>query len=117
MAPTNPRLRLPDAIVRGETIEVRALVTHVMETGNRRDPDGNRIPRNIINTFEARFDGALVFKAEFGSGISANPFLAFHLKVSHPGELRVTWKADDGSAAEERVMIEVAEASPPAEEP
>lgn len=118
MAPTNPRLRLPDTIVRGETIEVRALVTHVMETGNRRDPDGNPIPRNIINTFSAHFDDALVFKAEFGSGISANPFLAFHLKVSHPGELRVTWEADDGSAAEERVMIDVVDAPPdPAEEP
>lgn len=117
MAPSNPRLRLPDTIVAGETFEVRALVTHVMETGNRKDAKGERIPRNIIHTFTAHFEDTLVFKGEFGPGISANPFLAFYLKVPGPGELRVTWEADDGATAVERYAIEVSDPPPPEENP
>lgn len=107
MAPSKPRIRLPDKIAAGEIIEVRALITHVMETGNRKGADGERIPRNIIHTFTAHFEGELIFKAELGSGISANPFLAFRLKVPGPGELRVQWYDDDGGITIERYPIAV----------
>lgn len=117
MAPSNPRIRLPESIATGEIIEIRALITHVMETGNRRDAEGNRIPRNIIHTFTATFEGELVFKAEFGSGISANPFLAFRMKVPGPGELRVSWHDDDEGITIERYRIEPTDAPAAAEKP
>lgn len=107
MAPSKPRVRLPERIAAGEIIEIRALITHVMETGNRKDPDGQRIPRNIIHTFTAHFEGELVFKADLGPGISANPFLAFHMKVPGPGELRVAWHDDDGGITIERYTLDV----------
>ena len=52
---TNPRIKLPDNAKAGEVIEVKTLITHVMETGNRKDKYGKQIPRDIINTFVAKF--------------------------------------------------------------
>ena len=107
MAPSKPRVRLPESAAAGEIIEIRALITHVMETGNRTDAEGLRVPRNIIHTVTAHFEGELVFKAELSSGISANPFLAFHMKVPGPGELRVAWHDDDGGITIERYTLNV----------
>jgi sulfur-oxidizing protein SoxZ len=107
MAASKPRVRLPDQAQTGEIIEIKALITHVMETGNRKDADGKPIPRNIINTFAAHYDGVLVFKAEFGSGISANPYLSFFLKVPGPGELTVSWLDDEGGETIERYSLNV----------
>lgn len=107
MAASKPRVRLPDEIKAGEIIEIKALITHVMETGNRKDSEGRRIPRNIIHTFTATFDGALIFKAELGPGVSANPYLSFTLRVPGPGELRVSWRDDDGGETIERYPVSV----------
>ena len=54
---TKPRIRVPDTAKVGEVIEVKTLISHVMETGQRKDRDGKTIPRNIINTFTATFNG------------------------------------------------------------
>jgi sulfur-oxidizing protein SoxZ len=107
MAASKPRVRLPEQAQAGEIIEIKALITHVMETGNRKDSEGKRIPRNIIHTFTAHYDDALIFKAEFGSGISANPYVAFFLKVPGPGELRVSWLDDEGGETIERYSLNV----------
>jgi sulfur-oxidizing protein SoxZ len=93
---SRPRIKLPESMKPGEIILVKALITHVMETGNRKDADGKPIPRNIINTVTAAVAGKQVFKAEFGPGVSANPFLAFHMKVPGPGELEIVWLDDQG---------------------
>jgi sulfur-oxidizing protein SoxZ len=93
---TKPRVKLPDTIKTGDIIEIRTLVDHIMETGNRRDKDGAFIPRHIIHTFTATFAGKEVFRADLNSGISANPFLAFHLRVTGPGDLVLTWIDDSG---------------------
>jgi sulfur-oxidizing protein SoxZ len=107
MAASKPRVKFPEQAQAGEIIEIKALITHVMETGNRKDAEGKPIPRNIINTFTAHYDGALIFKAEFGSGISANPYLSFFLKVPGPGELVVSWLDDEGGETIERYPLKV----------
>jgi len=107
MAASKPRVRLPEQAQAGEIIEIKALITHVMETGNRKDSEGKPIPRNIIHTFTAHYDDVLFFKAELGSGISANPYLSFFLKVPGPGELRVTWLDDEGGETIERYPLNV----------
>lgn len=106
-APSKPRIRLPETIAAGDIIEIRALITHVMETGNRTDAEGQHIARNIIHTVTAHFEDDLVFKADFGPGISANPFLAFHMKVPGPGELRIAWHDDSGGITIERQTLRV----------
>ena len=104
---TKPRIKLPEVAKTGDVVEIKALIQHVMETGNRKNADGTPIPRNIIHTFKANFEGQQVFTAEFGSGIAANPFIAFFMKVPGPGELELTWIDDGGVTTVEKAKIEV----------
>jgi sulfur-oxidizing protein SoxZ len=93
----NPRIKLPDSAKIGDVIEVKTLITHVMETGNRHDKNGNLIPRDIINTFVAKFGDRQVFRAELGSGISANPYISFQMRVPGPGVFEFAWTDDNGT--------------------
>ena len=103
-----PRIKLPDAINPGQIIEVKTLATHIMETGNRKDGTGTIIPRDIIHTFTATFEGEEVFSATLGSGIAANPYIAFFMKVPGPGTLTLTWEDDGGTTTVEKVPLSVA---------
>jgi sulfur-oxidizing protein SoxZ len=93
----SPRILIPEKANIGEVIEIKTLVSHIMETGLRKDKDGKTIPRNVINTFEAKFAGTTFFTAKLGSGTAANPYLAFYLKVPGPGELEFSWLDDEGT--------------------
>jgi sulfur-oxidizing protein SoxZ len=104
---TKPRIKLPATAKVGEVIEIKTLVSHVMETGQRKDPDGKAIPRNIINAFSAKFAGAEVFSAELHPGISANPYLSFFMKVPGPGEFEFTWVEDGGNTIVEKETLNV----------
>lgn len=106
---TRPRIKLPEHIKAGEIIDVGATIMHVMETGNRRDQDGRPIPRNVVHSVVARFRDNVVFEAKFGSGISANPFVAFPLLVSGPGRLEITWADDEGRVTVDAVEIKLSE--------
>jgi sulfur-oxidizing protein SoxZ len=102
-----PRIKLPDAAKAGDLIEIKTLISHVMETGQRKDPDGKVIPRNIINSFAATFAGDEVFKADLQPGISANPYLSFFMKVPGPGEFEFTWVEDGGNKIVEKIKLNV----------
>lgn len=102
-----PRIKLPDSAKVGEVIEIKTLVAHVMETGQRRDRDGKPIPRNIINSFEAKFAGKTVFSAKLHPGISANPYFAFFMKVPGPGEFEFVWLDDAGAKISEKAKLNV----------
>ena len=104
---TKPRIKLPASAKVGEVIEIKTLVSHVMETGQRKDPDGKAIPRNIINAFSAKFAGAEVFSAELHPGISANPYLSFFIKVPGPGEFEFTWVEDGGNTIVDKETLNV----------
>lgn len=97
MSTPRPRIRLSaNEISAGDIIDVRTLISHMMETGNRRDGDGNTIPRNIIHTFRAEFDGEVVFECAMEPAISANPYMQFSVAPPHSGTLTLTWMGDDG---------------------
>ena len=102
---TKPRIKLPDIIRIGDVIGIKALITHPMETGQRRDATGQLVARNIIKTFAATFNGQAVFSADLQAGISANPFLAFSMKVVGPGELELTWTDDHDAVMTERQKL------------
>ncbi len=104
---TKPRIRVPETAKVGDVIEVKTLISHIMETGQRKDRDGKPIPRNIINTFTATFNGKEVFKVDLQPGISANPYMAFHLRVPGPGDLELSWLDDAGAKIVEKVKINV----------
>ena len=102
------RIKLPDSAKVGDVIEVKTLISHVMETGQRKDADGKTIPRSIINSFKATFAGADVFTAELHPGMSANPYLSFFMKVPGPGEFEFTWIDDAGVKVVEKMKLNVA---------
>lgn len=104
---SKPRVKLPESAKVGEVIEVKTLISHVMETGQRKDPEGKVIPRNIINTFVAKFAGAEIFKAELHPGISANPYVSFFMRVPGPGEFEFTWIDDANKSIVEKLKLNV----------
>ena len=101
---TKPRIKLPESAKVGE---IKTLISHVMETGQRRGTDGNLVPRSIINNFTAKYAGAEVFKAELHPGISANPYLSFFMKVPGPGEFEFSWTEDGGKQITEKAKLNV----------
>ncbi len=92
-----PRIRVPQSAKKGEVVEIRTLLTHPMESGQRRDADGKPIPRKIINRFTCRYNGKLVFDAKLEPGIAANPTLNFFIRCTASGKLEFAWTDDDGS--------------------
>lgn len=93
-----PRIRLDKREARkGELVEVRALVAHLMESGQRRDTSGQVIPRKIINQVTCTVAGKQVFAASFEPAISANPYLQFKFRAEESGPVELTWVDDDGT--------------------
>lgn len=108
MAKAKPRVKLPKTATKGEIIEIKTLISHVMETGQRKDSKtGETIPRQIINKFTATFNGKEVFSADWHPAISANPYMAFYTKVSESGTFEFTWVDDDGAVYKDSADIQV----------
>jgi sulfur-oxidizing protein SoxZ len=102
---TRALLFAPASAPRGSLVEVRATIAHPMETGYRRSSEGEMLPRDLVRRVEARFEGELFFSADFHAAVSANPYLAFSLRLPGSGELSVRWTGDRGVAHEERRRI------------
>jgi sulfur-oxidizing protein SoxZ len=102
-----PRIRIPRTANKGEVILIRTLVSHVMESGQRRDANGNAIPRNIIHRFACSFNGRPVFACEMEPAIAANPYMEFSARIEESGTFQFTWTADDGKviSAIERITV------------
>jgi sulfur-oxidizing protein SoxZ len=101
------RIRLPQNIKKGDIVEVKTLITHTMESGQRRDSAGNVIPRKILNKFACSYNGKEVFRAELAPAISANPYIAFFITATETGTLDFAWTDDDGSVVKESAKITV----------
>lgn len=95
-APVRARLTLPERLRAGEDFEVRLLLQHPMETGQRADADGRLLPRDIVTQVEAWLDGQLAWQARLSPAIAANPYLAFWLRISAPARLEIVWRGDQG---------------------
>lgn len=93
----NPRVRLPERVRKGEVIEIRTVVSHPMESGQRRDAEGRLVPRRILNRFTCHLGEALVFEAKLEPAIAANPFISFHMRAEASGQLVFAWTDDDGT--------------------
>ncbi|MGI6854939.1 thiosulfate oxidation carrier complex protein SoxZ [Mesorhizobium sp. 1B3] len=102
-----PRVKIPKTAKAGEVIVLKTLISHEMESGQRKDKDGNVIPRKIINKFTCEFNGQPVFSCDLDPAISANPYFEFSAKVSESGTFKLTWIDDDGSVYTDEQKIEV----------
>jgi sulfur-oxidizing protein SoxZ len=102
-----PRIKLPKEAKKGEVIEIKTLIAHVMETGLRKDQDGKIIPRKIINKFTCEFNGKPVFSVDIEPAVAANPYMQFTARVEESGTFRFTWTDDDGTVttAEQQIAV------------
>lgn len=108
MAKPKPRVKVPRKASKDEVIEIKTLISHKMESGQRKDrKTGKLIPRKIINKFQAKFNGTDVFAVDMQPAISANPFLTFNAKVPESGEFEFIWTDDDGSVYSTKKKIKV----------
>ena len=102
-----PRVKVPKQAAAGEVITIKTLISHKMESGQRKDGDGNTIPRSIINRFVADFNGQNVIDVTMETAISTNPYFQFDAVVPESGEFKFTWYDDDGSVYEETKSVDV----------
>lgn len=102
------RIQVPASVRPGEPFEVKIIIRHAMETGFRLTDDGVRVPRNLVRELLCRFNGELVFRAEPGSGISANPMFGFWFAVREPGELVFDWVDDAGARGSASARLQTA---------
>ena len=93
------RVAAPHEARTGESIEVRTLIAHPMESGFRLDSIGKPIPRDIIVGFSCDYLGTRVFEAEFFPAISANPYLSFYVTALRTGTMTLTWTDQHGNSA------------------
>ena len=89
-------INVPQKATRGQVIEIKTLISHIMETGFRHDNVGKPIPRNIITSFVARYNGEEIFRADLFPAIAANPFVSFHTVATESGTIDFAWTGDNG---------------------
>lgn len=92
-----PRIRVPSSAKKGEIVEIKTLISHPMESGQRKNKEGKPIPRKIVNKMTVTYNGKPVFEAKLEPAISANPYIAFFLRATESGTLDFAWTDDDGS--------------------
>jgi sulfur-oxidizing protein SoxZ len=100
-------IRVPPRARRGDVTEIKALISHIMETGFRHDQNGRPIARDIIQLFTCSYNGAEIFRAQFYPAIAANPFISFSTVATESGTIRFQWSGDNGFTASESAAITV----------
>jgi sulfur-oxidizing protein SoxZ len=103
-----PRIRLDRKEVRkGDLVEVKALVQHPMESGQRKGEHGKLVPRKILNKFVCTVAGKQVFSADLEPAIAANPFIQFKFRAEQSGPVVLVWIDDDGTNIVGQEMLTV----------
>lgn len=91
---------------RDGTTNVRILMAHEMETGQRKDGSGKIIPAHYIRTVTATHQGKVVLSAEWGPAVSKNPYLEFSFKGGQKGDkIVVTWEDNKGEKRTDEATI------------
>jgi sulfur-oxidizing protein SoxZ len=100
-------INVPKAAKRGDVIEIKTLISHVMETGYRHGTNGQGIPRDIITSFSCKYNGEEIFGTQLYPAVAANPFFTFHTVASESGTISFHWIGDHGFEVTEEAKIVV----------
>jgi sulfur-oxidizing protein SoxZ len=100
-------INIPAKAKRGDVIEIKTLISHIMETGFRTDHLGALIARDIITNFTCDYNGEEIFRATLHPAISANPFISFHTVATDSGTLTFRWTGDNNYEVTETATITV----------
>jgi sulfur-oxidizing protein SoxZ len=94
------------ASVVGDSTEVKVLMNHEMETGQRKDAQGKVVPAWFIQTVTATHAGKTVLSAQWGTAVAKNPFLSFKFKGGAKGEkVEITWIDNHGDKRTDEAVI------------
>ena len=97
------------ASMAGDKVEVRVLMSHEMETGQRKDASGNLVPAHFIQNVAVTHNGRTVLAAQWGTSIAKNPFLHFRFKGGQPGDkIAITWVDNKGERRTDEATIAAA---------
>tara|TARA_Y100000588_G_scaffold35542_1_gene34273 strand:- start:213 stop:539 length:327 start_codon:yes stop_codon:yes gene_type:complete len=96
MSSIKPRVKVPKEVSIDEVVEIKTLIRHPMHSGRMKDPEGQIIPRQIINSFSAKFNGKEIFQMDLEPSISTNPYIVFQYKVKESGKFDFEWLDDNG---------------------
>ena len=91
MSSIKPRVKVPKEVSIDEIVEIKTLIRHPMHSGRMKDPEGQTIPRQIINSFSAKFNGKEIFQMDLEPSISTNPYIVFQYKVKESGKFDFEW--------------------------
>lgn len=100
-------INVPAKAKRGEIVSINTLIGHAMESGFRHTTTGVPIPRDIITSFVATYNGEEIFRAEFFPAVAANPFVSFDTLATESGTIEFAWTGDNGFSATKQVKITV----------
>jgi sulfur-oxidizing protein SoxZ len=100
-------INVPANARRGDIIEIKTLMSHIMETGYRRTATGDVVPRDIITSFSCRYNGVEIFRADLFPAIAANPFISFFTVATESGKFDFEWIGDQGFAETASASIAV----------
>jgi sulfur-oxidizing protein SoxZ len=89
-------INVPKKAKRGDVIEIKTLMSHIMETGFRHTMGGDLVPRDIITSFICRYNGTEIFRADLFPAIAANPFISFFTVAKESGKFEFEWIGDNG---------------------
>lgn len=99
------KMRVRAKIKNGVT-QVKALMSHPMETGLRKDTEGNPIPAHHITDVEVKMNDKVVLTAYWGGSVSQNPFMSFEIDGGAPGDtLSIMWKDNKGESQSKEVTL------------
>ncbi len=103
----NARLIVPPLVRAGEEFQVRLLIQHPMETGFRRDVDGNVLEANLLESLSLDFEGQSVFNALTMNALTANPFLTFVVTIKQSGKFNARWRDMKGNVGSISASVRV----------
>ena len=94
------------AFLVNDTVDMKLMVKHPMESGLRRDEEGKRIPAHYIETLVVRCKDRVVFDAYLGMAVSENPYFAFSFRGAQKGDpLSVTWVDNRGDTRTDEGVV------------
>jgi sulfur-oxidizing protein SoxZ len=90
----------------GDKATVRVLMSHEMETGQRKDAAGKAIPAWYIQEVTARLNGTPVLTAQWGPAVAKNPFLQFSVKGAKAGDkVSLSWVDNRGETRTDEATV------------
>jgi len=99
--PVKIRAKLKDDVA-----SVKSLMPHPMETGTRKDPEGNIIPAHFIETVTCEHNGKAIIVADFGASVSKNPYFSFKVTGARAGDsIKISWTDNLGESSSGETIL------------